>query len=151
MTDFEAVWELVHDTLAERFDAHVTDDNFRFDRTKFAVPTGSSTLFVKVAQRRRSQPVIVKIWSWLLTSAKPSPELFEYLAFSGERFDVGHLHATPGGPEPGARVNVTFTHNFLGEHLDAESFTAVLRLMMDAADELDDELQDLFGGFRWTD
>ena len=145
MTDLESVRTLVYDTLAARFDARVVNPS---GTERFMVTRGSTGLVVTVFQRGDGHPIVVSIDSAVLSGVPASAELFEYVALNADSYYMGHLNVTRSDD---STCDVWFTHKFLGEHFDAESFTAACRMVLGTADELDDELRTRFGGDRWID
>ena len=128
----------VDEYLVSKFGAEVRADG------DFSVRQGSSHVFIRVSTNSRGQ-VLVTLTVPLLAHVPPSPELFEYVAVHFDDYSFGHL----GVRLAGDHVNLVMAEHLLGDHLDeAELINAVASIGL-AADELDDELQDTYGGFRY--
>ena len=91
---------------------------------------------------------LVTAYSTLLREVVATPELFEWIATEGTEFRFGHAHAFKA--EDGTYV-VEFRYSILADYLDEEELKYAVLQTHFTADELDDELQQRFGGKRWID
>lgn len=91
---------------------------------------------------------VVLITSLILRNVKPSPALFEWVARQGGSKWFGHVEVHD---EPGGTVFLLMSHSLLGDYLDEGELGVALFGVLGAADGWDDELQQKFGGKRWSD
>ncbi len=93
---------------------------------------------------------LVLINSMILRGVKPSPALYEWVARTGGSQWFGHVEVYDDGDEPGA-VSLWMAHTLLGDYLDEKELGHAMHCVLDAANKLDDELQQQFGGKRQID
>lgn len=93
---------------------------------------------------------LVRISSPVLRGVEPKPELFEYLAREAPKNWFGNLAVWEDNDDK-TKLSVTMGHTLLGDYLDQEELTAALFGVLNAADDIDDKMQQRFGGKRWTD
>lgn len=87
---------------------------------------------------------LVFITAPILIGVPPTPDLFEYVATNADNWMFGHLSAHPSD----SAIDILMTHTLLGDYLDAEELrTAAFGIAL-TANDLDDELQQRFGGTR---
>jgi hypothetical protein len=110
----------------------------------FTVQSGSTRVFVecrKLGEERTAVSVFVPI----LLNCPPSQELFHYIATHAGDYLFGHLSAH----ERDGTVDVLFTHGLLGDFLDPEELQTAVAILATVGDELDNQLQPMFGGQRF--
>jgi len=112
------------------------------------VERGSTVTFIDVYDWGEDQSLVV-VSSPLVLDVPLSPELYEWVATSGQQYNFGACAVVPGR-EPGMGV-VRMRHTLLGEFLDKDELIAAVVGVARTGDELDDELQARFGGRRLTD
>lgn len=93
---------------------------------------------------------LVHVSSPILWGVDPSPELFEWIARQGSQYYFGRVAAFDDSANPG-KIFLAMLHTLLGDYLDEEELKAATWGVLMTADELDDELQQKFGGKRWAD
>jgi hypothetical protein len=93
---------------------------------------------------------LVRITSPILRGVKPSPALYEWIAREGGQYFFGHVVALDDTEEPG-KLFLLMSHTLLGDYLDEEEVASAMWGVLGSADNLDDELQQRFGGKRWID
>lgn len=93
---------------------------------------------------------VIRVASPILWRVEPSLELFEWVAREGADYLFGHVVVMDDEDEPGT-LFLLMTHTLLGDYVDEGELSAALWGVLGTADELDDQLQDRFGGQRWDD
>lgn len=93
---------------------------------------------------------VIRLAAPILWAVPPTPELFEWVAREGGDFLFGHVIATEDADTPDT-VFLLMTHTLLGDYLDEPELASAMFGVLTAADELDDELQEKFGGKRLVD
>lgn len=102
-------------------------------------------------QTKDGQPrSLVRVSAPILRGVKPQPALFEYICREAPRLWFGNIAVWPDEETPGM-LSLTMGHTLLGDYLDEEELAAALWGVLGAADDLDDQLQQKFGGKRWVD
>lgn len=91
--------------------------------------------------------LVVNIDAPLLFGVRPSPELYRHVALHANDLLFGFLNCTEN--EDG--VMVLLSYRILGDYLDEEELLGGVIAVVASADQLDDELQGLFGGKRFID
>ena len=131
----------VRDTLAGSFDDVQFDDHgtasFRY---------GSACVFVSVKSFDEDSSVVV-VDSPLVTGAKASAELYEYIATEQGDYDFGHLRVEVDGDT----ATIHFSHALLGDYLDDMELRVAAVAVAFTSDELDDQLVQQFGGKLYYD
>ena len=127
----------------------VIDPGFRPEAT----PTGitvrldSARLFISVEQPDGgTTPTWIALTSPLLLRVHRTKELLTYVAIHTLDFRIGHLGLIPISDE---LVDVVLSHQLLGDSLGAQQLNSAIAMMLIVANDLDDELQMLFGGDRF--
>jgi hypothetical protein len=114
----------------------------------------STSAFISVRQfgnYEDGQPrTLVRVSAPVLSDVRPSAELYEWVAREGGSYFFGHVNVMDDASEPG-RLFLHMTHTLLGDYLDEDELAAALYGVLGAADELDDQLQQRFGGQRWIE
>lgn len=93
---------------------------------------------------------LVRVAAPILWGVRPSAELYEWVAREGGGYLFGHVVVFDDGENPGS-VFLLMTHTLLGDFLDEEELSAAMWGVLSTADNLDDELQQRFGGKRLAD
>lgn len=111
----------------------------------YSLRNGSSRIFVRIRTHDDSD------WTWvtleipLLLHVEESPAVFEHVALHGDDYIFGHLSAV----RTDEGLVILFSHALLGDYLDEEELARAVGAMLSVADDLDDELEKLFGGDRF--
>lgn len=93
---------------------------------------------------------LIQVSSPLLWEVEPSPAVFEWIAKNGTKYFFGHVAAYDDSSAPG-KLFLMMSHTLLGDYLDEEELHWALYTLLQTADQLDDELQQKFGGKRLAD
>jgi hypothetical protein len=93
---------------------------------------------------------LVRLSAPILWGVRPSPALFEWIAKEGGQYFFGHVSVTDDPSEPG-NLFVFMSHTLLGDYLDEDELAAAMWGVLGTADDLDDQLQQRFGGKRLAD
>lgn len=102
-------------------------------------------------ENRDGEPsTLVRISAPILRGVKPTSALYEYLAREAPRSWFGNISVWDDEEAPGMVV-LTMGHTLLGDFLDEDELGAAMFGVLNAADDLDDQLQKRFGGKRWID
>lgn len=107
------------------------------DEGEISVRSGSAMVFVRV----HDNPQLIDVYSPILTEVDADERLYERLAQLTRRMPIGRLYCTEGTVWASVPV---FGRDFQPTHL-----MLALQVMTRLADELDDRLQDDFGGKRF--
>jgi hypothetical protein len=92
---------------------------------------------------------LVTIWSPVNRDIKPSPELFRWAATEGQQRYFGRISIYEQ-PSDGV-CHMALDHTLLGDFLDPHELFSAVAFVTLAADELDDQIQQRFGGKRFID
>jgi hypothetical protein len=123
----------------------------RFRVTFSEVSTHLQIRVVDWGQDNEGEPrTLVLVSAPLLTSVPATPELFEWVARHGGSRWFGHVEVHEDDENSG-HVNLLFSHTLLGDLIDQPELEVTMWGVLQAANEWDDELQEKFGGKRWTD
>ena len=144
MADLNVVKSKVQGYLAASFTAELTD------RGGFSLRHESARLFIDFKQRNDQDdaPVYISFLCPLLFGLQPSPELYEHVALHADDYLFGHLSAFKNDD---GSVTLFFSHHILGDFLDEEELKSAIYMVLSTANDLDDELQQRFGGTRFHD
>jgi hypothetical protein len=93
---------------------------------------------------------VVLVQALVLQGARPSAELFEWVAREGGSRPFGHIELHDDRHTPGT-VYLMMSHTLLGDHLDEQELKVAMWGVLFAADSWDEELQHRFGGRRGKD
>jgi hypothetical protein len=137
MSDVSVVKEKVRRILIDRLGSVEEDRD-----GDFTIRNGSARIFIRVMERNE-EATLVRVWSLVALGVPKTPELFEHVALSSDGYYFGHLGLFET-PEDG--MTITFSHNLLGDYLDAEELMYAVGGVASSADQLDDELVAKFGG-----
>ena len=108
---------------------------------EFSFRHDSARIFVGV--RPFDEGTVVEVRAYTNIGVPPSPELFEYVALNANAYVFGHLGAFEDGE---GEIVVIFSHRLLGDYLDPEELKVAVAAVASTADEVDDEIQERFGG-----
>jgi hypothetical protein len=132
--------------MAKNFEIKTTDSEMIIVRHE------SSMLSVVVEEwdnDRDGHNTVVKISAYVLWDVKRTPQLYEWVATSGQGYLWGRMACNDA--DVASETHLCYERNILGDNLDEpELISAVTSLLM-KANELDDELQKKFGGKRTAD
>jgi len=91
-------------------------------------------------------------WVWItapiLRGVPESPELYKWVAIQGTGYPVGCVEAIV---QDEGTIFLRYKYVVLADYLDEAELRAGMLIVLGIADKLDDELQEKFGGKRWTD
>jgi hypothetical protein len=117
---------------------------------RWRVLTGSTRVFVDViASVSGVDFAIVRMVAPILHDVPLSAELYEYVALNADNGNFGSLGLWPDEEKKTALLLVR--HSLLADYLDKEELLQAVYAVGSAADELDDQLQERFGGTRNID
>lgn len=114
----------------------------------FGLKQGSTQVFVRVAPHPNGEVTLVRVFAPVLVRVTPTPEFYKWVALHTSDWVFGHLRVYEG--EEG-QVSVYLEHSLLGDFLDRDELLYATLGILSAADEADDEMQQLFGGQKWGD
>lgn len=140
--DVAATRSKVEQYLTENFeDVDIAPDS------SYSLRRGSARIFVTVRTHDDTDWTWVTLEAPLLSNVKETSDVFEHVALHGDDFIFGHLSAvrTDNG------LDIQFTHALLGDFLDEDELVKAVRGMLVIADNMDDELAEIFGGDRFHD
>jgi hypothetical protein len=113
----------------------------------YSVARGSTRAFVRVLEHPNGEMTYVNVFALVLRDVPLTPALYEYVATEGA-YIFGHLELKKGDDGKGLLI---FSHRLLGDYLDQDELMYAVFGVSGTADELDDELQKMFGGSRFAD
>jgi hypothetical protein len=123
------------------------------DGFRITFDDASSQLLIRIREWGKDDDgeprTVVLITAPILREVSPNPELFEWVAKKGGSRWFGHVEVH--GDEESDNVSLIFSHTLLGDFLDQPELEAAMWGILSAADALDDELKEKFGGKRSTD
>lgn len=93
---------------------------------------------------------IVNLWAVVLMDVKVTPELCKWVAVDGQDFDFGAFRILLHQDNPNM-AEVQFQYRLAGDTLDPGELKNALATVALTANNLDDELQQKFGGKRVED
>ena len=93
---------------------------------------------------------LVKVEALLALHVPESPALFEWLAKNASDFHFGKPEFVANMSDPHDNT-LLFSHVLYGNTIDQEELAAAIFSVMDAANYLDDEIVQRFGGIRAVD
>ena len=111
----------------------------------FVLNSGSAAVGV-VVEPFMNDHVVVKVMSFVLAEFKITPEVYKWVATSGQAFEFGTFSVVEGD-KPMLRLS----HSLLGDFLDPEELRMAVMFVGLIADKTDDELKAKFGGKRMAD
>ncbi len=107
----------------------------------FSFAHGSTRVFVRVLDGPGSGAV--SVWAVTNVAVPSSPELFEFIATNADAWLFGHLSAHAAADGTAA---VILSHRLFGDFLEDEELVATLSVVASTADEIDEDIQQRFGG-----
>lgn len=110
----------------------------------FTARHGSARIFINVSDWGDDE-TLVRILVPLLREVSPTNELFRHVAYHSHDFHFGRL----GLVDRGDTCEILFTHTLLGDFIDPEELKSAVGGMLMTAEDLDNELQQKFGGQRF--
>lgn len=124
------------------------------DRFRVTFRESSTHLIIRVASWGKDSDgeprTVVLVMAPILASVPATPELFEWVARNGGSRWFGHVDVQDSEDNPG-HVEMFFSHTLLGDFIDQPELETAMWAILGTADELDDELQEKFGGKRMED
>lgn len=90
----------------------------------------------------------VRISAPMLRNVPESDELYKWIAVEGTGYRIGCVEAFP---EEDGTVFLVYKYSLLADYLDEAELENALWSVLYTADNLDDELQQKFGGKRYVD
>ena len=142
MTEVDRVRGEVQKYLQNNFDV------IELHGEAFFVRSGSTGVDITVAAWGKSD-VMIRLSSLVLSDVERNDEFYIELGKRSGVHIFGNLHAIPNEDE--RTCCLYFEHNLLGTTLDEGELMWALSALAQTADEMDDELQALFGGKRLID
>jgi hypothetical protein len=118
------------------------------DRGGFMIPYESTMVVVDPRQLEGDRTAVL-VFALMNQNVPVTPALFEWVAINTDNFMFGHIGMRVS--EDGKTANLVFTHTLLGDYLDPEELKQAVGAVATTADDLDEEIQDRFGGERWVD
>lgn len=148
----EAIPMATRQQITEHVEQILTN-NFRdvemYAAEGFTLRQGSARAFIEIEATDDSlahAPAFVRITVPLLQQVTETQELHRHIAFNAGSNRYGSL-ALRSDSEHGTCIY--FMHTLLGNYLDDDELGYAVSEMLAAADDLDDELQQKFGGKRF--
>ncbi len=108
-----------------------------------------STMVVVRPMEISEESTAVMVFGLVARDVPVSPAFYEWVARTTDNFTFGHIGIDVD--DIARTAVVVFSHTLLGDCLDAEELRTVVCAVATTADDLDDEVQDRFGGQRWVD
>jgi hypothetical protein len=112
----------------------------------FSFRKGSARVFV-VVQSLADRWTLVTIQVGVLFYVPASEVLYRHVALHAGDLLFGTLSLRP--TERPGYVDVVLLHSLLGDYLDREELNVAVQAIATAADAMDNQLQDHFGGIRY--
>jgi hypothetical protein len=113
---------------------------------EFSFDYESTRVFIRV-EPWQDQATIVSVYAITNIDVPSSLELFRFVAGENTWF-FGHLAAQE---VQDGKVTVVFRHTLLGDYLDPEELRTAVAAVASTADQVDDVIQQQFGGSRVAD
>ena len=127
--------------LLERFSGAELDED-----GDWWVPFGSARLYVHV-EYFGGRHMVVRLTTSVLAGVELSADLYKWVATEGQRQFFGSVmvHTFADGTH-----SLLCGHSLLGDLLDADELVNAVQEVGAMADQLDDELQERFGGRKFN-
>lgn len=109
----------------------------------FTFRHGSARVFIRV-MAAFGDHTVVRAFAYTNLEVPPSPELFHFVA-TNNAYVFGHLTAV----ERDEGVTVVFGQTILGDSLDPDELMTSVAAVASSADDVDDKIQQRFGGKRF--
>lgn len=111
----------------------------------FTFPVDSTRVFIQlVEQDDRS---LIKVSAPVLRGLQPTAELYKHLALHAGDYFFGSWEVR----ETGETLSLWFYYTLLGDYVDPDELKTAIGAVGSAANNLDDDLQERFGGKRYVD
>lgn len=110
----------------------------------FSIRHDSARLFVHCSEFG-DDSTTVEMFCPVLFEVPESPELFRHIA-TANSYRFGSMHAIEEGE---GTYRVMFKYALLGDYLDEEELKNAVIMLLGTANDLDDSLQQQFGGRRF--
>jgi hypothetical protein len=123
-------------------DVRLTDDG------GYLVPYDSTMVVVR-PREISGERTTVTVYGLCNQNVPVSPALYEWVARNTDAYIFGHLAMYVD--DETQMASITFTHTLLGDYLDPEELRNTVGAIASTSNDLDDEIQDRFGGERWVD
>lgn len=116
----------------------------------YKIRQGSTVVFIKPVNWTEKNTV-VSLVSVVLSKVKKSgnEEMFEEFSKLNNKFLFGKIYWNPESDEN--EGSILLEHNFIGETMVYEEFSAGVAALALSSDDIDDKLQMKYGGERWID
>jgi len=112
--------------------------------------TAANIEIIEQGDTDENRRVVIRIWALIVRDVPGTPELFKWLAEEGGHYIFGSCTWNPNPAEPPLGM-VSFDYAILGDYLDSEELSTALGAVITVANELDEQLQEQFGGKRFVD
>ena len=132
----EAAYKRVSEYMTQLFGEDAAADP---QSPGFTLKRGSAEINVSVAPLE--DKAVVAVFSWVVTGATPSEELYKFLLTENSSFILG-------GFALDQQSNVIFQHTIVAETVDKQELRASIQAVTAVADEYDDRIVERFGGQR---
>lgn len=140
MTDnLQRVKEKVQSILTSNFTVGLDRDG------DFTIRHESAQGYVRCWQPEGAEHTIVRVEAPVLFGVQATPELFKHVALHAGDYVFGHLYAE----ETSDGIMLLYGHSLLGDYLDEQELLRAVGGVIGTANNLDDELQGMFGGKRF--
>ncbi len=122
---------------------------YEVDGDRYLVRHGSTCVWVQ-PMLWRDESSVLRIVAVVLTGVGKSGNegMFEDFSTMNDRLLFGKIYWTPDTEGTGA---IVVEHNLLGETLDLDELKHAVVGLAITADNIDDQLQQRYGGKRWVD
>jgi hypothetical protein len=128
--------------LASKFNGvQLTEDGF-------SIENGSTAAHIRVRpwiETDDRQSTWVHVWAPVAREVRPSPQLYQWAATRDEVFGSVQVIDRDG------ECMVVFDYSLLGDNLDPAELENAVAMVAIAADRIDDEVVQQFGGKRYID
>jgi hypothetical protein len=118
----------------------------------YSIPYESTNVWVRCTEQQRegAEPrTLIHVTSMVLHDVDPTSEFFRFVATHSDDWLFGHISAAED--EDSGKYKVWMRHTLLGDYLDEEELKATVIGICSSADQLDDQMKELFGGERFFD
>lgn len=134
------VYEKVAGILKEQFGKQAAPDD---DHPRFVMQSGSAVVQI-VVYPVDEKFTVVRAFSWVVTGAEPSTDLYKFLLKENDGFRFGGFAIDDDG-------DIEFGHSIVGEGCDADELLWTVGAVASTADKYDDIIVQRFGGQRAED
>jgi hypothetical protein len=133
--------------VRDKVQRYLMDDfltHVELDGEYFTARYGSARIFIKVVPWNDDQ-TIVNLIVPLLLEVPHSQDLYKHVALHAGDYIFGTLNVV----DRETHCDVNFSHSLLGDFLDPDELKSAVGGMLSSAEDLDDELQAIFGGTKF--